>query len=257
VGVQTHRHHCAPSWRESQQQGHLQDFSRRRLLQRTRPSTPELYQAAKLAELLPEGVNELWQMDVTYLNIPGFGWWYAVTVIDYFSRYLLAVHLTPSYRAADVALGLDLAKKEAERLHGPFEHTPFLVTDNGSSFTAKAFRAHVKGTFEHVRIQYRTPTQLGLLERFHQTLKMEEIYWNLYQSPAEARESLEAFRKRYNEIRPHWALKPEHGGDPVTPFEVYTNLVTPRLPAWQDWAIKARERLDAAMNDDANNFKNT
>jgi len=27
-----------------------------------------------------------------------------------------------------------------------------------------------------VRIQYRTPTQLGLLERFHRTLKEEEVY---------------------------------------------------------------------------------
>jgi len=86
-------------------------------------------------------------------------------------------------------------------------------------------------------------------------LKQEEIYWNLHQNPAEARESLAAFRIRYNQIRPHWALTPEHGGDPVTPFEVYTNLVTPRLPAWQDWAINARKRLDAAMNIDANTIQ--
>jgi putative transposase len=57
----------------------------------------------------------------------------------------------------------------------------------------------------------RTPTQLGLLERFHQTLKHEEVYWKLYQSPAEARESLENFRRRYNEVRPHWALVPQGG----------------------------------------------
>ena len=41
----------------------------------------------------------------------------------------------------------------------------------------------------------RTPTQLGLLERFHQTLKTEEVYWKLYASPGEARESLEVFRR--------------------------------------------------------------
>jgi len=39
----------------------------------------ELYQAGKLYELLPSGPNELWQMDVTYVHIPGYGWWYAVT----------------------------------------------------------------------------------------------------------------------------------------------------------------------------------
>ena len=36
-------------------------------------------------------------MDVTYIHIPSYGWWYAVTVIDYYSRYLLACHLTSRY----------------------------------------------------------------------------------------------------------------------------------------------------------------
>jgi len=41
---------------------------------------------------------------------------------------------------------------------------------------AKRFYQHVQDVYSHVRIQYRTPTQLGLLERFHRTLKEEEIY---------------------------------------------------------------------------------
>ena len=44
-----------------------------------------------------------------------------------------------------------------------------------------------------MRTRYRTPEQLGLLERFHRTLKEEEVYWQLYRSPSEAREKLEAF----------------------------------------------------------------
>ena len=56
------------------------------------------------------------------------------------------------------------------------------MTDNGSSFLAKRFRAHLGEDFRHVRIRYRTPTQLGLLERFHQTLKNEEVYWRIYAS---------------------------------------------------------------------------
>lgn len=44
-----------------------------------------------------------------------------------------------------------------------------------------------------------------------------EIFW----SPAEARDRLAAFRQRYNEVRPHWALVPTAGGDPVTLAEVY------------------------------------
>lgn len=105
------------------------------LLQKRRVRQPELYQAARLFELLPRAANDLWQADVTYLHIPGHGWWYAVTVIDYYSRYLLACHFTPSYRAVDIATALDVARAEAERIHGPLVKTPFLVTDNGSSFS--------------------------------------------------------------------------------------------------------------------------
>ena len=91
------------------------------LLQRKRRRPAELYQAARLFELLPEGPNELWQADVTYIHIPGHGWWYAVTVTDYFSRYLLAIHLSPSNGAGALITGIDLAIAEAERLHGPLK----------------------------------------------------------------------------------------------------------------------------------------
>lgn len=220
------------------------------LLQKRRVRKAEYYQAARLFELLPSAPNEVWQADVTYLHIPGHGWWYAVTVIDYFSRYLLACHFTPSYRASDVNLALDVARAEAERCHGPLEKTPFLVTDNGSSFLARAFRDHIEGDYSHVRIQYRTPTQLGLLERFHQTLKTEEVYWKLYANPGEARKSLKIFRQRYNEVRPHWALVPPEGGDPMTPADVYIHGVAVGLPKWQGWAKAARKKL-AEMTADA------
>ena len=217
------------------------------LLQKRRAYKAELYQASKLYELLPRGPNDLWQMDVTYIHIPGHGWWYAVTVIDYYSRYLLACHLTSSYCAAEAIHALDLARAEAERLCGPLTKTPFLVTDNGSSFIAKRFAQHIAGVYSHVRIQYRTPTQLGLLERFHKTLKVEEVYWRLYDNPSHCRDCLEEFRNRYNGRRPHWALIPEEGGDPLVPKEVYTSSRSIQIPKWQGWAKGAKEKLDRML----------
>lgn len=221
------------------------------LLQRRRPRSPELYQAARLFELLPQGPNELWQADVTYIHIPGCGWWYAATVIDYFSRYQLVLHLSPSNDAAALTVAVDQAFAEAERVHGPLERTPILVTDNGSNFLARRFREHIEGRLCQVRTQYRTPQQLGLLERFHQTLKQEEVYWEIYRSPAEARDRLAAFRERYNEIRPHWALRPTEGGDPVTPADVYCRGVDVEIPAWQQWAKEAKAKLEAMLEEDA------
>jgi transposase InsO family protein len=77
-----------------------------------------------------------------------------------------------------------MRRRESSR--GPIGKPRFLVTDNGSSFIARRFGDYVEGLFAHVRIQYPTPTPLGLLERFHQTLKDEEIYWRLYDDPRHA-----------------------------------------------------------------------
>jgi putative transposase len=219
------------------------------LLHKRKARAAELYQAARLWELLPQRPDGLWQMDVTYVHIPGHGWWYAITVIDYYSRYLLCARLTSSYSAAEATEALKEARAEAERLHGPLTKAPFLVTDNGSSFIARRFRDFVADQFVHVRIQYRTPTQLGLLERFHRTLKEEEIYWRLYESPAHARECIAEFRTRYNESRPHWALIPEEGGDPVTPQDVYAHGVAVQIPKWQGWARGAKARLDKMLQE--------
>lgn len=214
-----------------------------RLLQRKRTDKAEVYQSARLLELLPTGRNQLWQMDVTYIHLPGHGWWYAVTVIDYYSRYLLACYLTHSYSALEAIHGLARAREEAERLCGPLQQEPHLVTDNGSSFIAKRFQSYLEGSFRQVRIQYRTPQQLGLLERFHQTLKSEEVYWRLYESPQHARECLAEFRARYNQVRPHWALVPAEGGDPYVPHEVYVDQRAIGIPRWQTWAVAAKAKL--------------
>jgi transposase InsO family protein len=129
--------------------------------------------------------------------------------------------LRASFTAVDVGYAMDLARTQAERLCGPLAKVPFLVTDNGSSFLARRFQQQTQGQFAHVRIRYRTPMQLGLLERFHETLKQEEVYWQLYQDPAQARESLATFREHYNPIRPHWALLPAGSGDVLTPADIY------------------------------------
>ena len=141
--------------------------------------------------------------------------------------------------------------QEAERIHGPLKEPPFVVTDNGPSFIARKFAKYLEGDFQHVRIRYRTPQQLGLLERFHRTLKDEEVYWRIYDSPWHARECLAEFRSRYNAVRPHWALAPEAGGDPLTPEDVYVRGATITIPKWQGWAKGAKEKLDRMLSGQA------
>lgn len=215
---------------------------KRRIEARSRQELARLYQ------LLPKRPNELWQTDVTYIPIAGYGFWYAVTVIDYYSRYLLAMHFTHSYSAIEAGKALRQAVEEAERCRGPLTQPVFLVTDNGPSFIAHRFRDELArlriattgiSAFSQVRIGYRMPTQLGLLERFHSTLKAEEVYWNQYDDPRDARQKLAIFQERYNEARPHWALV---AADPTTaparvlmPHEVYVKNYQVTPPPWSRW----------------------
>jgi transposase InsO family protein len=111
---------------------------------------------------------------------------------------------------------------------------------------ARYFQRAIDDRLAHVRIQYRTPTQLGLLERFHQILKTEEVYWKLYTSPGEARESLAEFRVRYNQIRPHRALLPAGGGDVLTPVDVYLHGQAIELPRWQGWGQSSERETGRA-----------
>jgi transposase InsO family protein len=55
--------------------------------------------------------NELWQTDFTYLKVIGWGWFYLSTVLDDFSRYIIAWKLCSTMRAEDVTATLDLALK--------------------------------------------------------------------------------------------------------------------------------------------------
>ena len=124
------------------------------------------------------------------------------------------------------------------------------MTDNGACFLSHKFQTYLKSRFYHVRIQYQTPQQLGLLEHFHGTLKWEEIYWRYYDNPQEARTGLESFRYRYNYQRPHWALRATANTDPWTPAEVYEHDYPIIIPKWQGWARAAKNYLDEEHQND-------
>ena len=46
--------------------------------------------------------NQLWQTGFTYLKVIGWGWFYLSTVLDDFSRYIVAWKLCASMRAQEL-----------------------------------------------------------------------------------------------------------------------------------------------------------
>ena len=59
------------------------------------------------------------------------------------------------------------------------------------------------------------------------------------------------FSVRYNTIRPHWALIPQEGGDPMTPHDVYVEGKATAIATWQGWAKAAKKKLDELMTEEA------
>jgi len=112
---------------------------------------------------------------------------------DRFSRYLLVSHYTESYRAAERVRAMQLALEEGQKLHGELPANQVrLVTDNGSSFTARVFQEFLGRVrvFRHVRVSYRSPELIGLIERFHRTLKEEHLWPAVYETDLQARGEL-------------------------------------------------------------------
>ena len=80
--------------------------------------------------------NQLWQTDFTYLKVIGWGWFYLSTVLDDFSRYIVAWKLCTSMRAEDVTATLDRALRASDLDQAKPTDRPRLLSDNGSSYIA-------------------------------------------------------------------------------------------------------------------------
>ena len=63
--------------------------------------------------------NQLWQTDFTYLKVIGWGWFYLSTILDGFSRYIIAWKLCTAIKAQDVTGTLELALQASGGRHGP------------------------------------------------------------------------------------------------------------------------------------------
>ena len=81
-------------------------------------------------------INQLWQTDFTYLKITGWGWYYLSTVLDDFSRYIVAWKLCATMCVDDVTATLDLALSASGLDRITVVHRPRLLSDNGPSYVA-------------------------------------------------------------------------------------------------------------------------
>lgn len=160
-------------------------------------------------------VNELWQTDFTYFKIIGWGWYYLSTILDDYSRYILAYKLTPSMSAVDVQNTLQIALDKTGLDRVLVEHRPRLLSDNGSCYLSKDLKAFLDSKhIEHTRGAPYHPMTQGKIERYHRSMKNVVRLQNYY-SPWELDREIASFVEYYNHQRYHESL------DNLTPADIY------------------------------------
>ena len=159
--------------------------------------------------------NQLWQTDFTYLKVIGWGWFYLSSVLDDFSRYIVAWKLCTGMRAEDVTATLDLALRASGLDQATPADRPRLLSDNGSSYIAGDLAKWLDDRkIKHVRGAPYHPMTQGKIERWHQTLKNRILLEN-YFLPGDLETQIAAFVDYYNNHRYHESI------DNLTPADVY------------------------------------
>lgn len=150
-----------------------------------------------------ETVNQMWQTDFTYFKIIGWGWYYLSTVLDDYSRYIVAWDLCESMSAPDVKKTVSKAMAVAGLNK---KNAPKLLSDNGSCYISSELKEflNAKGiTPIHGRPCH--PQTQGKIERYHRTMK-NVVKLDNYYSSEELVRALEKFVYYYNYERYHESI---------------------------------------------------
>ncbi len=160
-------------------------------------------------------INQMWQTDFTYIKVIGWGWFYLSTILDDFSRYIVAWKLCTTMKAGDVTDTLALALQASGCDQVEVRHKARLLSDNGASYISGELAEWLndKG-MDHVRGAPYHPQTQGKIERWHQTLKNRILLEN-YFLPGDLKANIGRFVTHYNHHRYHESLSN------LTPADVY------------------------------------
>jgi putative transposase len=151
--------------------------------------------------------NQVCSTDITYIRL-NRGFLYLVTIIDWFSRYVLSWEVSTTLDTSFCLDALDRA------FH---QKTPEIFNnDQGVQFTCKDFVDRLKTA--NVRISWdgrgRALDNI-FVERLWRTVKYEEVYMKDYETVPVAVQNLKAFFRHYNYERIHQSLEYQ------TPAQIY------------------------------------
>ncbi len=192
------------------------------------------------------GPHQLWATDASYFRVMGWGYYYMVTVMDDYSRFILAHKLQRDMTSDSFIEVVQEAVDRTGMDQVPIEDRTKLLSDNGPGYVSRAFRDYLGMVgIKHILATPFHPQTNGKLERYHQTLK-RDVNQLPYEMPSDLEAAIVAFVSYYNYRRYHKAL-----GN-VTPSDVLKGRrpeILRRRKEVQAQTIEQRRRHNKALRE--------
>jgi len=162
--------------------------------------------AGKEYQRKTSGPHQMWATDASYFRVVGWGYCYMVTVMDDYSRSILAWKLQLDMTSDSLIQVVQLAIDATGMTEVPLADRTRLLSDNGPGYVPRAFRHHLGLVgVRHILAAPYHPQTNGKLERYHQSIK-HEVNQVPYEVPGDLEVAIAGFVDYYNTRRYHKAL---------------------------------------------------
>ena len=188
--------------------------------------------------------HQMWATDASYFRVAGWGYYYLVTVMDDYSRFILAWKLQKDMTANSLIDVVQEAVDVTGMIDVPVEDRTKLLSDNGAGYVSRAFGDYLRLVgIGHILAAPFHPQTNGKVERYQQSLK-REVNQLPYEFPSQLERAIADFVDYYNFRRYHKAL-----GN-VTPADVLNGRraeIIKRRKEVQILTIKHRRDYNRAL----------
>ena len=150
--------------------------------------------------------HQMWATDASYFRVVGWGYYYLVTVMDDYSRFILAWKLQKDMSADSLIEVVQKAVDATGMTDVLVEDRTKLLSDNGAGYVSRVFRDYLRLVgIGHILAAPFHPQTNGKVERYQQSLK-REVNQLPYELPSQLEQAIADFVDYYNYRRYHKAL---------------------------------------------------
>ncbi len=150
--------------------------------------------------------HQMWATDASYFKVVGWGYYYLVTVMDDYSRFILGWKLQKDMTANSLIEVVQEAVDATGMTEVPVEDRTRLLSDNGSGYVSRTFREYLRLVgIGHILAAPYHPQTNGKVERYQQSLK-RVVNQLPYEFPSQLEQAIADFVDYYNYRRYHKSL---------------------------------------------------